>query len=42
MTSSNDVFEDFESDKAVGIRNLGNPTWETAKSNVLLKQNAGS
>jgi len=36
------VFEDFESDMAVGIRNLGNLTRETAESNDTVKETAGS
>jgi len=42
ITFSNEVFEDFESDMAVGIRKLGNPTWETAKSHVIVNKNGGS
>ena len=41
-TSSNEVFKDFESDMVVAISKLGNPTWETAKSNVIVQQNTGS
>ena len=33
LTSSNEVFKDFESDMAVGIRQLGNPIRKIAKSN---------
>jgi hypothetical protein len=42
ITSSNDVYKDFESDMAVGIRMQGNPTQETAKGNNTTKQNASS
>jgi len=42
ITSSNVVFIDFESDMVVGRRRLGNPTCETAESNIIVKQNAGS
>ena len=41
ITSSNEVFNDCESDKAVGIRKLGNLTRETAESNVTGMQTAG-
>jgi len=36
------VFEEFESDMAVGLRNLGNPTRKTAVGNDTVKQTAGS
>ena len=36
------MFKDFESDMAVGIRNLGNPTRKTAEGNDTVKQTAGS
>jgi chloramphenicol O-acetyltransferase len=42
ITSSNEEFNKFESNMVVGIRKLGNPTWETAKSKVIEKQIAGS
>jgi len=42
MTSSDEVLKDFESDMAVGIRKMGNPTWETTKRYVIRKQNAGT
>ena len=42
ITLSSDVFKDFESDMAVGIRQLGNPTGKTAKSNDTAKHAVGS
>jgi len=42
ITSSHEVFEDVESDMAVGIRRLGNQTGETAKHNIIVTQNASS
>jgi len=42
ISSSNEVFKDFESDKAVGIGQLGNPTRKTAESNDIAKHTAGS
>jgi len=42
MTSSNEVFKDFESDMAVGIIKLGNLTRQTAGSNNTAKQTVGS
>jgi len=42
ITSSNEVFKDFESAMAVGIRKLGNQNPETAESYVIVKQNACS
>jgi len=42
ITSSNEVFNDFESDLVVENRKLGNVTQETANSNVIAKQNVGS
>jgi len=42
ITSSNEVIVDFESDMALGIRNLGNPTQTTAEGNDIVKQTAGS
>jgi len=33
ITSSDEVFNDFESDMGVGIRKLGNATQKTAESN---------
>jgi len=41
ITSRKEVCKDFESDMAVGIRKLGNSTWETAEINVIVKQNPG-
>jgi len=41
ITSSNNVLKDFQSDMAVEIRMLVNPTCETAKSNVIANQNVG-
>ena len=41
-TSSKEVFKDFESDIAAGIRNLGNVTRKTAKGNDTVMQTAGS
>jgi len=42
ITSSNEVFKDFESDMAVGIRKLVNLTRETAESNNTVHLLAGS
>jgi hypothetical protein len=42
ITSRSEIFNDVESDLAVGIRQLGDPTQETAESIVKLTQNAGS
>jgi len=42
ITLSNDMFKDLESDMAVEIRKLGNPTRETAENNDTVKQTAGS
>jgi len=42
ITSRNEVIRDFEHDMAVGIRKLYKPTQDTAKSYVIVKQNAGS
>ena len=42
ITSSIEVFEVFESDMQVRMRNLGNPTRATAESNGMVQQNAGS
>jgi hypothetical protein len=42
ITSSQEVFKDFESDMAVRIRMLGDPTRETAESNDTVKRTAGS
>jgi len=42
LTSSNEVFKDFQSDMAVGIRKLGNATRNTAKGNDTVKQTADS
>jgi len=41
ITSSIDVFNDSESDMAVENRKLGNPTWATAESNIIVQQNTG-
>jgi len=37
ITSSNMVFKDFESDIAVGNRNLGNSTWVTVKRYIIVR-----
>jgi len=42
ITSSNDMLKDFESDMAVGIRQLGIPTRKTAESNDTAKYTVGS
>jgi len=42
ITSSNEVFKDFESVIVVGIRQLGNPTRKTAEINDIVKQTPGS
>ena len=42
ITSSNEVFKDFECDLALGIGQLGNPTQKPAESNDTAKQVAGS
>jgi hypothetical protein len=42
ITSRNDIFKNFESDMAVGIRKLVNPDQETAESNGIVMPNAGS
>jgi hypothetical protein len=42
ITSRNEIFEDCESDMAVGLRKLGNMTRVTAKSIVILQQIPGS
>jgi hypothetical protein len=42
ITTSNEVFKDFESDLVVWIRKLGDPAQVTAKSNDTVKQTAGS
>jgi len=42
ISSSNEVFKNFESDMEVGIRTLGNATWETAESDFIEKQNVDS
>jgi len=42
ITSSIEVYKDFESDMAVEIRKLCNPTRETAESHIIVQQNAGS
>jgi len=35
------MFKDFESDMAVGIWKLANPTWETAEGNDIVMDTAG-
>jgi len=42
IISSNEVSNDFESDMAVGIRKLGNPSYESAESDDTVKPTAGS
>jgi len=42
ITSSNEVFKQFEYEMGVGIGMLGNLTWETAESYFTVKQSAGS
>jgi len=42
ITSSNEVYKDFESDMEVGIRKLGSPTRDTVESNLTVQQAAGS
>jgi len=42
ITSSDEVFNIFESDMAVGIGKLGNPTRKTAEGNDPVQQTAGS
>ena len=42
IISSIQVFKDCESDMAVGIGNLGDSSHSTAKSDVIVLQNAGS
>jgi len=42
ITSSNEMFKDFESDIVIELRKLGNPTRETGKNNDIVKQTAGS
>jgi hypothetical protein len=37
-----ELFKDSETDMAVRIGMLGDPTWETAESNVTVMQTAGS
>jgi len=41
ITSSNEVFNDFESDMAGEIRTLSDPFWGTSKDKDTVKQNAG-
>jgi len=41
ITSPKDVLKDSESDMAVGNRQLGNQTHDTAESNVKVKQTVG-
>jgi len=42
ITSSNEVFKDCVSDMVVEIGKLGISTWETAKNNDTVTQNADS
>jgi len=42
ITSSNEVFKDFESNMAEGMRKLGYPTWQTAENTNIAKQTTGS
>jgi len=42
ITSSNEVFTDFESDMAVGLGQLGNPIGKTAETNHTAKHAVGS
>ena len=42
ITSCTEVFKDCECDMTVGFRKLGNPTRETAKTNVIVKRTPGS
>jgi len=42
IPSSNEAFKDFESNVAVSIRMLGNPTREADVSYVIVTQNPGS
>jgi len=42
ITSSNVVFEDWESDVAVRIWKLRNSSWDAVKFVVIIKLNAGS
>jgi len=42
ITSSKEVFRDFESEEAVGIRKLGNPTRETAGNTNIVEPTADS
>jgi hypothetical protein len=42
ITSSKQVFKDFEFAMAVRIRTLGDPTQETAASDDTVKQTVGS
>ena len=42
ITSSNEVFKDFEFDIAVRIRMLGNPTRKMADINHTIEQTPGS
>jgi len=41
ITSRNEVFNDFESDMAGGIRKLSGPIWGTSKDKDTVKQTAG-
>jgi hypothetical protein len=41
ITTSHEIFKDFESDMTLGLRMLDNPTSDTVESNSTLKQNAG-
>jgi len=42
ITSSNEIFTDFESDIAEGISKLGNSACGTVETIVIVKQEAGS
>jgi len=42
ITSSNEVFKDFDSEMAVGITMLGIPTRETAENTDIVKLTEGS
>jgi hypothetical protein len=42
ITSSNEVFDDFKSNMAIGIRKLGILTQETAERNDTITQTVGS
>jgi len=42
ITTSKEVFKDFEFQMAIGIRNLGNASRKTAKGNDTVQQIMGS